>query len=78
MAVTCEACGHWSLTGEHSCPALWARFAEKAARKQIVIQLPDKPGAEYDDLLIALTRLAETQANKAEDDIEWRDPEAHR
>jgi len=58
MAVTCEQCGHWSLSGEHDCPAVRAKFMAEAYRKQIVIQLPDNPGPVYDDLLIALERLA--------------------
>lgn len=66
MAVTCEACGHWSLSGEHDCPAVRAKFMAEAYRKQIVIQLPNKPGREYDDLLIALTMLAQKQASGEE------------
>lgn len=43
-------------------------------RRSIVIQLPDKPGAEYDDLLIALEMLVQKQLR----DEEWTDPEASR
>ena len=66
MAVTCDACGHWSLSGEHDCPAVWARHFKEANRPQLVIQLPDRPGPIYDDLLIALTRLADAIAAEKE------------
>jgi hypothetical protein len=67
MAITCTACGHWSLNGEHACPAVWAEHMAQAARPQLVIQLPDKPGMEYDDLLIALTMLAQKLARQEPD-----------
>jgi hypothetical protein len=69
VSTQCERCYQvfldYRVEQTHVCPRL---VAEKVMKeRQIVIQLPDKPGAEYDDLLIALQMLIDRQArNKTE------------
>lgn len=74
MAITCEACGHWSLSGEHDCPVVWkhaikegiSEAMHESGFKQIVIQLPANPGPIYDDLLIALEQLVKPKGEGGE------------
>lgn len=38
MAITCASCGHWSLNGEHDCPAVRAHHMNKAVSKELFWQ----------------------------------------
>ncbi len=68
MSTQCERCYQvfydYRVEQMHVCPR---EVAEDVMReRQVVIQLPEKPGMEYDDLLIALQRLLNAQAIAAE------------